>query len=519
MASDDTREWSRRRKDDLLGSLLQMGKLLLSESDIHVILSTAIDGAMEMTEARCGMIGFAAPDGSVLFEVTRYTGQKKPRRPNEEVILEIIAKVKAAKKTIFLSNIRPYDMSSGHAKTQRQTALNVLCLPLTYKGHIFGIVCLGCQKKQRLFDSETVFFAERFAEFISFAAYHALKSQPQLSAPNNVERKLRTRYDFKGIVGQHPKMLAILKLVAQVADSEATVLIQGESGTGKELIARALHRNSGRRDKPFVPINCGAFSEGLLDSELFGHVQGAFTGAGKDKPGWFALAKGGTIFLDEVSDMCPAMQIKLLRVLQFNEYAPVGGTDMCHADVRVVAATHNNLQDLVSKGTFREDLSYRLDVIDLEIPSLRQRRSDIPLLSQHFLTAFTGRNGVKKRLSAQAQTALLSYDFPGNVRQLENAIQRGIALSEGEVIKPQDLPKMIRDCHRPSARSSKEKVTLAAAKRQAANKAEQEVVRDCLEAANGHISNAARIAGIDVSNYHKILRKHHINPFEFKRPA
>ena len=518
MASDDKRKPNNSSKDTPLESLLKLGKLLLSKGDIHVILSTALEAAMENIRAQSGLIGFVAEDGSITFEVNSSAGRATPPQLNDGVVREIITKIKTEKKAFRLLGAKLYCEVFGNAKADL-TELNLLCLPLAYKGSIFGIVCLGRKNKQGAFDSETAYFAELFAEFISFAAYHGFMRQQHAHLPNAIEKKLRARYNFDGIVAQHSRMLAIFKLVAQVANSEATVLIQGESGTGKELIARALHRNSGRCNKPFVPINCGAFSESLLDSELFGHVQGAFTGAGRDKSGWFALAEGGTIFLDEVSEMCPAMQVKLLRVLQFNEYAPVGSTELRQANVRIVAATHKDLEDLVSQGTFREDLSYRLNVIDLELPPLRQRRTDIPLLSQHFIAVFNEQNGTKKRLSSRARAALLSYDFPGNVRQLENAIQRGVALSEGDVIEPQHLPKTMHNDGQSSSHPATEKVTLAVAKRRAADKVEQDVVTNCLEAAKGHISNAARIAGIDVSNYHKILRKHHINPFEFKRPA
>ncbi|MFQ6114992.1 MAG: sigma-54 interaction domain-containing protein, partial [bacterium] len=246
-----------------------------------------------------------------------------------------------------------------------------------------------------------------------------------------LETELRSRYRFDFIVGHHPKMVMNLKLVSQIADTDATVLIHGESGTGKELIARALHYNSKRQYNPFVTINCGALPESLLESELFGHVRGSFTGAIKDKPGWFECAHGGTIFLDEVSEMTPALQVKLLRILQTGDYSPVGSTETRKCDVRFVAATNKDLPALVHEGKFREDLYFRLNVIDIEVPPLRERKSDIAFLSEYFMSLYGAKYGKEKvQMAQETEQRLFSYDFPGNVRELENIIQRCVLLAE-----------------------------------------------------------------------------------------
>src|SRR3569833_1523568 len=256
-----------------------------------------------------------------------------------------------------------------------------------------------------------------------------------------LKRTLKQRYNFSNIVGKSEIMLRVFDLVALVAPSRSTVLIQGESGTGKELIAKAIHANSPRRDKPFVPINTGAMPTELLESTLFGHVKGAFTSAIAAKKGLFEVANGGTLFLDEIGTMTMDMQAKILRVLQDRRFMHLGGTQEIQVDVRIIAATNVNLQDAVRAGRFREDLFYRLNVITIDLPPLRSRRDDIPLLVNHFLEFYTNENGLApRRLSADALRALIDYEWPGNVRELENCIERGVVLSSGPMIGSELLP-------------------------------------------------------------------------------
>src|SRR3984957_1803587 len=259
-----------------------------------------------------------------------------------------------------------------------------------------------------------------------------------------LKRTLKQRYNFSNIVGKSELMLRVFDLVAQVAPSRSTVLIQGESGTGKELIAKALHANSPRRDKAFVPINTGAMPTELLESTLFGHVKGAFTSAIASKKGLFEVANGGTLFLDEIATMGMDMQAKILRVLQDRRFMHLGGTHEIQVDVRIVAATNVNLQQAVRDGRFREDLFYRLNVIALELPPLRSRREDIPLLAAHFLRYYAEENGTGDRvLAPEALRVLLDYDWPGNVRELENAMERGVVLSSDRTITADLLPSQL----------------------------------------------------------------------------
>jgi DNA-binding NtrC family response regulator len=256
-----------------------------------------------------------------------------------------------------------------------------------------------------------------------------------------LKRALKQRYNFENIVGKSEPMLRLFDLVAQVAPSRSTVLIQGESGTGKELIAKALHANSPRRDKPFVPVNTGAVPSDLLESTLFGHVKGAFTSAIAAKKGLFEVANGGTLFLDEIGTMGMDMQAKILRVLQDRRFMHLGGTQEIQVDVRIIAATNVDLQQAVREGRFREDLFYRLNVICLELPALRARRQDIPLLAAHFLKLYADENDTPvPTLSQEAMRILMDYEWPGNVRELENAMERGVVLATTRTITPDLLP-------------------------------------------------------------------------------
>jgi DNA-binding NtrC family response regulator len=256
----------------------------------------------------------------------------------------------------------------------------------------------------------------------------------------NLRAQLRERYGLPGLVAQSPAMHAVLDLVERVAPTDATLLVQGESGTGKEVIAKAVHHASARAARPFVAVNCGAVPETLLESELFGYMRGAFTGAGTAKPGLFEEADGGTLFLDEIAEMPPALQVKLLRALQSGEVRRLGATQATTFDVRVIAATHGDLAALISQGSFREDLFYRLNVIQVVLPPLRDRREDLPALAEHFLARAAGKLGRRLRLAPPTLERLLRYPWPGNVRELENAIERAAILARTESVEPDDLP-------------------------------------------------------------------------------
>ncbi len=276
-----------------------------------------------------------------------------------------------------------------------------------------------------------------------------------------VRENARFREELKGkdewspLVGSSPAMLEVYKLVARVSESRSTVLLQGESGTGKELIARAIHSNGPRRDKPFIPVNCGALPDTLLESEMFGYEKGAFTGAVGTKAGLFEAANGGTLFLDEIGELGPALQVKLLRVMQDQEVRRVGGTGSLKVDVRIIAATNRDLEQFVKEGKFRDDLYYRLNVVRITLPSLADRKEDIPMLAHHFLhKCAAGSPGVVRGLLPETMALLTQYRWPGNVRELANAIERAVSLSHGPLLTPDDLPEAIRNSAAPEEERS-----------------------------------------------------------------
>lgn len=328
--------------------------------------------------------------------------------------------------------------------------------------------------------------------------------------------ELDEQFDLKGIIGFHPKITEVLKLATRVADTRAIVLIYGESGTGKELLARALHENSRRRENPFVPLNCGAFPDALLESELFGYKKGAFTGAMNDKPGWLEHAGGGTVLLDEIQEMTPALQTKLLRVLQTGEFSPVGSTDIKRCNIRFIAATNKDLTELVHKGEFREELYYRLNVIDLNLPPLRERRSDIPLLIEHFRQIFCAQYGKENlEISTEVYNILCNYDFPGNIRELKNIIERCVALTFGSNIETSALPTHLLESNRHYSLENGLS-PFQEAKERAIKTFERAYIIDCLKNTRGNISRAARVAGIHVTNLHLKIKKYQIDTHLFK---
>jgi len=323
-----------------------------------------------------------------------------------------------------------------------------------------------------------------------------------------LKESLGQHFDRRHIIGQSPAMINLLETVAQVAPSEATVLITGDSGTGKELIAGATHFNSHRKDGPFIELNCAAITETLLESELFGHEKGAFTGAERRKEGRFSQAHGGSLFLDEVSEMALTMQVKLLRVLQEREFTRVGGESTIQVDVRIMAATNKNLPELIRKGEFREDLYYRLNVVGLEIPPLKKRREDIPLLAQHFLEVFAARNhkGIKG-YTPRAMDLLIRYAWPGNVRELMNAVERAVVLSQADFLSEKDFT-IIRGSEvnpNESAPDSADTQIMMDGVTPL-EEVEKTTILNTLEASGGNKSEAARRLGITRKTLHKKLK-------------
>ncbi len=331
----------------------------------------------------------------------------------------------------------------------------------------------------------------------------ALNQREIVEENKQLKAQLDLRFGMENIVGHDTRMRRVFDIIESVADTRATILVTGESGTGKSLIARAIHRHSARRDKPFVEVACGALPETLLESELFGHVAGAFTGAIGDKSGKFAQADGGTIFLDEIGTATPGMQVKLLRVLQEFEFEPVGGSKTIRIDTRVILATNENLDNLVREGRFRQDLYYRINVINVELPALRERLPDIPLLAEHFLQRVREESGKKIRgFTDEAMAALQRYRWPGNVRELQNVIERAVLLGKADQIRVEDLPAAVVSSQAVSVESA-----VGRTLKQALEGPERQIILEVLELNRWNRHSTADALGINRTTLYKKMKR------------
>jgi len=317
-----------------------------------------------------------------------------------------------------------------------------------------------------------------------------------LSLIKELDKEIHEKYSFQDIISKHPSIVSIFRILPDIAQSDVTVLIQGESGTGKELFALAIHNLSPRRERTLVKVNCSALPETLLESELFGYVKGAFTDAKHDKPGRFTLAEGGTIFLDEIADVSPGTQAKLLRVLESKEYEPLGGTLTIKADVRIVAATNKDLQRLVNLGQFRDDLYYRLNVVKIELPSLKDRRMDIPLLIEHFIRKFNKKTGKDIHgVSDEVMRVLMNHSYPGNIRELENSIEHAFILCKGSQLHLKHLPSYLREQKVP------------AIKKRSIREIEEDHILQTLQNYGGNVTKAAQELGVHRTTLWRKLKR------------
>jgi len=374
---------------------------------------------------------------------------------------------------------------------------SVLCVPLIMAGRSLGVLYLDTNEPDVHFDSDHLQLASAIAAITAVAIENARHIE-WLESEN--KRLIADAGIVHSMVGESPRMRRVYQFIAKVAPTDSSVLISGESGTGKELAARAIHQNSKRSAKPFIAVNCAALTETLLESELFGHEKGAFTGALAQRKGRLEIADGGTLFLDEIGELSAPLQVKLLRVLQEREFERVGGTRTIKVDIRLLTATNRNLEDLITQGLFRQDLFYRLNVLQLEMPPLRQRQEDIPLLAKYFAV----RSGEKcnrkiTSISLTAQKRLLSYDWPGNVRELENAIERAVVLGTTDVMLLEDLPEAILETEtRTMSAPTKYHEAVAETKKQ--------IILQAMDQTKGNYTDAAKLLGVHPNYLHRLIR-------------
>jgi DNA-binding NtrC family response regulator len=355
---------------------------------------------------------------------------------------------------------------------------------------------------------------------VSIVVKKAIEKRSLLQENIYLRQELQEKYGFHNIVGKSKKMQEIYRIIAKVASTDSTVLIYGQSGTGKELIARAIHFNSPRGEKPFVPVDCAVLSENLLESELFGHIRGSFTGAVTTKPGLFEVADGGTVFLDEVGNISLAIQAKLLRVLQEREFTPVGGTKAKKVDIRLIAATNKDLEKMIKEETFREDLYYRLNIVPISLPPLKERAEDIPLLAVHFLKKYAEEMGKAiKGFTPESMEKLMKYPWPGNVRELENVIERTVVMIDEEMVRvdqlilPGQKERESTNEHVPTTSDELKEI-----KKQIREKAVEEIERafviSALERHHWNVTKAAEEVGMLRPNFQALMRKYHLRARE-----
>jgi Nif-specific regulatory protein len=380
---------------------------------------------------------------------------------------------------------------AGQRKSREAQNLTFICVPIIVNRKAVGALGVDLRfKRDRDYDRAVKFFrvvASMIAQAIKVDHLVDAERQRLLDENIHLREELRGRYDFSNIVGNSGAIRQVYEQVAQVARTNTTVLIRGESGTGKELIAHAIHYNSLRSKKPFVKVSCAALPETLIESELFGYEKGAFTGAQARKKGRFEMAEGGTLFLDEIGDLNPSTQVKLLRVLQEREFERLGGTETIKANVRLLAATNKDLERAIADGTFREDLYYRLNVFAIFVPPLRDRKSDVLLLADHFLQKYAGEHGKNiKRISTPAIDMLASYHWPGNARELENTIERAVLVCDGSVIHGHHLPPTLQTAE---ASGTVVRVSLG----EAVDAYEKDIILDALKTTRGNRAKAAKL--------------------------
>lgn len=421
-------------------ALFEIAQVLNSITDIDRLLDRVMDIALQTVDGERGFLVLRdEPSGELKVRTARNIAPEVAMSISD-ISESIVQGVMETQQAVLTIDAQTDPRFAGAESVIFKQIHAVMAVPFLVRGKLLGAIYLDSKQRRSGFTEESLNFLKAFSNLGGIAIENARLMESLRDENYLLRTEVQRTYQFKEIIGTSSRMQSVFELLSKIIQSNISVLLEGESGTGKELVARALHYNGPRRDKPFIAQFCGNLSETLLESELFGHKRGSFTGAIADKKGLLEIANLGTFFLDEVADIPLSIQAKLLRVLQDGEFRRVGDTDSRKVDVRIVSATNKNLQKEVEKGTFREDLYYRLNVITVTMPSLRDRVGDIPMLVQHFLTRHSQKTGDRlKRVTPDAMRILEQYHWPGNVRELENAIERAIVLAEDRDISPSEL--------------------------------------------------------------------------------
>ncbi|HQR31485.1 MAG TPA: sigma 54-interacting transcriptional regulator [Blastocatellia bacterium] len=454
-------------------------------------------GAILLTDGKSNPNDFAST-----FGWDRQAGSQTTVRISRAIISQVLT----AGEAILSNNILESEVFGENESLMISQTRALLAVPMLMMDRKLGVIYLSTSDCASKFDEDHL----QLVSAIAGIAAVSLENVRQLEWLENENQRLTEVINIeRSMVGEGKRMRDVYQFIAKVAPTDSTVLIRGESGTGKELAASAIHQNSSRLRKPFVAINCAALTETLLESELFGHEKGAFTGAIAQKKGKFEIADGGTIFLDELGEMSPLLQAKLLRVLQEQEFERVGGTRPIKVDVRLIAATNRDLESAIKDGGFRQDLYYRLNVVSLKLPPLRERREDIPLLASYFATKYANKCKRQVRgIAPEARALLTAYDWPGNVRELENAIERAVVLGSTDLIRPEDLPEAILETE-PDATSAN--VSMANY-HEAIKETKKQLILKAMAQADGNVTEAARLLGVQANYLHRLMSNLNLRP-------
>ena len=484
------------RKARDLDLLLRISTTVNSIRKLEDLQRRLLELVFEVIPAERGAILLVSEDLNTFTSVfgwDKTPGSERPVQVSRTVIRQVLQE-----RAGMLSNdvLDGKDFSDSESLVTSRIS-SVLAVPVLLFQKLLGAIYLDTCNPTVRFDKDHLQLLTGIAAIAAIALENARHMEWLKSENQRLQDEIKLEHSM---VGESVPMRHVLQFVAKAAPTDSTVLICGESGTGKELVARALHTNSRRADKPFVAINCAAIADTLLESELFGHEKGAFTSAFAQKKGKLEVADGGTLFLDEVSELAPALQAKLLRVLQEREFERVGGTHPLKVDVRLIAATNRNLDEAIREGRFRRDLFFRLNVVSLTMPPLRERRDDISLLATHFAKKYSRKcKGRDMGISAEARACLAQYDWPGNVRELENAIERAVVLGSGDVIRPEDLPEDILETA-PAERAA------FTCYHEAIKQEKKKLILQAVEQSEGNLTEAARRLGVHPNYLHRLVR-------------
>lgn len=481
-----------------LSALMKISTAINSIRGLDNLLERLLDLLFEVVPAERGAILLtdeSSFETSLVFGLDRVYGKDEAVNVSRTIVQQVLRDGVA-----LLANDAPSETALVSDSLIAARTHSVMCVPLILFDRKLGVIYLDSTVTRDHFNRDHLQLVTAIAGIAAVAIENARQFE-WLETEN--ERLLADVNIEHNMVGESAAMQRVYHFISKVAPTDATILIGGESGTGKELAARALHRNSKRAQKPFMAVNCAALNESLLESELFGHEKGSFTGAFAQKKGRLEIADGGTVFLDEVGELTPPLQVKLLRVLQEREFERVGGTVTINVDLRLIAATNKNLEEAIEVGQFRQDLYYRLNVVSLEMPALRERREDIMLLANYFADKYGARcNRKLKGFSTEARDYLTAYDWPGNVRELENTIERAVVLGTTELIMAEDLPEALLEGEVNFANPSTYHNAVAQAKKQ--------IILSAIDQAEGKLGDAAKLLGVHPNYLQRLVRNHQL---------